>query len=105
MFSYGIRHASVDSGAKSRHHHPHQHRLNGDIVFKICIMCLVNVHDLQACSCFFVFTLHENDQVTRNPYSHLKPNNKTKLLESGSPFRTSHEYKMQTGYNQKCLLT
>uniref|UniRef100_H2YVQ8 Uncharacterized protein n=1 Tax=Ciona savignyi TaxID=51511 RepID=H2YVQ8_CIOSA len=29
--------------------HWKQHRLNGDSLFKICVLCLINVHDLQAC--------------------------------------------------------
>nr|XP_002122527.1 protein SMG5-like [Ciona intestinalis] len=43
---------SVNVVAKAADHRKQQnlqHRLNGDIVFKICVLCLMNVHDLQAC--------------------------------------------------------
>ena len=72
MRSYGLRpnvnsmEGSPASKAGRHHHHANQQRLNGDVVFKICIMCLANVHDLQVkcyrcfvegCTCCLVCSL------------------------------------------------
>nr|CAB3266394.1 protein SMG5-like [Phallusia mammillata] len=39
----------VNQHTNKYHHHTQQHRLNESIVFKICVLSLVNVHDLQTC--------------------------------------------------------
>ncbi|XP_076800488.1 nonsense-mediated mRNA decay factor SMG5-like isoform X2 [Clavelina lepadiformis] len=46
---YGGGRSSTGSVKSVKYHHPQQNHLNGEVVFKICVMCLVNVHDLQTC--------------------------------------------------------